>query len=111
VSPFNSKTLRASAGSLFRVPFVAALESTIARAALQQNRFRIFAAMPHEGTGERPKLQRPCALVIGNEGRGVSADFRSLAEPISIPTAGVESLNASIAAAILLYEAYRDESI
>jgi RNA methyltransferase, TrmH family len=116
VSPFNSKTLRASAGSLFRVPFVAALEPAIARAALQQNRFRIFAAMPdksmpHEGVGERLKLQRPCALVIGNEGRGVSADFRSLAEPISIPTAGVESLNASIAAAILLYEAYRDESI
>jgi TrmH family RNA methyltransferase len=107
VSPFNSKTLRASAGSLFRVPFVAALEPAIARAALQQNRIQLYAGMPHEGEHTRPKIERPCALVIGNEGRGVSEEFRSLSQAISIPTAGVESLNASIAAAILLYEAYR----
>jgi TrmH family RNA methyltransferase len=105
VSPFHPKTLRAAAGSLFRVPFVAALNPAIARAALQQNRLRIYAGMPHEGDKGRPKMQRPCALVIGNEGRGVSVEFRSLAEPLSIPTSGVESLNASIAAAILLYEA------
>ncbi len=107
VSPFNSKTLRASAGSLFRVPFVSALEPAIARAALQQNRIHLYAGMPHEGEHARPKIVRPCALVIGNEGRGVSEEFRSLSEAVSIPTAGVESLNASIAAAILLYEAYR----
>jgi RNA methyltransferase, TrmH family len=107
VSPFNSKTLRASAGSLFRVPFVTALEPAIARAALQQNRVQLYAGMPHEGERTRPKIERPCALVIGNEGRGVSEEFRSLSQAISIPTAGVESLNASIAAAILLYEAYR----
>jgi len=106
VSPFNSKTLRASAGSLFRVPFVAALDPAIGRAALQQNRLSIYAGMPHAGEAARPRMTRPCALVIGNEGRGVSEEFRSLAEPVSIPTAGVESLNASIAAAILLYEAY-----
>jgi tRNA G18 (ribose-2'-O)-methylase SpoU len=64
--------------------------------------------MPHEGEqAARPKIERPCALVIGNEGRGVSEEFRSLSQAVSIPTAGVESLNASIAAAILLYEAYR----
>jgi TrmH family RNA methyltransferase len=108
VSPFNSKTLRASAGSLFRMPFVAGLEAAIVRAALQQNRLKTYAAMPQ---GEQKKLERPCALVIGNEGRGVSEEFRSLAEAVSIPTANVESLNASVAAAILLYEAYRDESV
>jgi TrmH family RNA methyltransferase len=107
VSPFNPKTLRASAGSLFRVPFVAALEPAIARAAFQQNRLRVYAGMPGGAARTRPRLERPCALVIGNEGRGVSGEFRSFAEPISIPTAGVESLNASVAAAILLYEAYR----
>jgi TrmH family RNA methyltransferase len=107
VSPFNSKTLRASAGSLFRVPFVAGVDPAIARAALQQNRVSVYAGMPDAGKSARPKIVRPCALVIGNEGRGVSEEFRSLAEAVSIPTAGVESLNASIAAAILLYEAYR----
>jgi TrmH family RNA methyltransferase len=106
VSPLNAKTLRASAGSLFRVPFVAALEPAVARAALQRNRIPIFAAMPH--APESVNLRRPCALVIGNEGRGVSGEFRNIAEPVSIPTAGVESLNASIAASILLYEAYRN---
>jgi TrmH family RNA methyltransferase len=111
VSPFNPKTLRASAGSLFRVPYVAALEPAIARAAVEQNRLRVYAGMPHDGRGDRPRLERPCALVIGNEGRGVSEEFRASAEPVSIPTAGVESLNASIAAAILLYEAYRHEPL
>jgi TrmH family RNA methyltransferase len=104
VSPFNSKTLRAAAGSLFRVPFVAGVDAVIVRAALLQNRLNVYAAMPHGG---HMTLRRPCALVIGNEGRGVSDEFRSLAEAVSIPTASVESLNASIAAAILLYEAYR----
>lgn len=105
VSPFNSKTLRASAGSLFRVPYVAGLEAAIARAALTRNVPRVYAGMPRSGEKSRPRIERPCALVIGNEGRGVSEEFRSLAEPVTIPTAGVESLNASIAAAILLYEA------
>jgi RNA methyltransferase, TrmH family len=107
VSPFNPKTLRASAGSLFRVPFVAGVEAPIARAALQHNRVALFAAMPQADDHERPKLRRPCAIVIGNEGRGVSEEFRTSAEAVSIPTAAVESLNASIAAAILLYELYR----
>ncbi len=107
VSPFNPKTLRASAGSLFRIPFVLGLEPAIARAGLQQNQLNIYAGMPHDGQNERPKLLRPCAIVVGNEGRGVSEEFRSVAEPVHIPTAGVESLNASVAAAILLYEAFR----
>jgi len=112
VSPFNAKTLRASAGSLFRVPFVAALDPAIARAALESNRLRLYAGMPwNESHGAdrnaRPAIERPCALIVGNEGRGVSVEFRSSAIPVMIPTAGVESLNASIAAAILLYEAYR----
>jgi RNA methyltransferase, TrmH family len=107
VSPFNAKTLRASAGSLFRVPFVSSLEPAIARAGILQHRLHLYAAMPQHARNGRPILKRPCALVIGNEGRGVSDEFREGAEPIAIPTSGVESLNASIAAAILLYEAFR----
>lgn len=114
-SPFNAKTLRASAGSLFRLPFVSALDPVLARAALDRNRLAVYAAMPC-GSAGRPRLvseadfRVPCALVIGNEGRGVSDHFRSLALPVTIPTAGVESLNAGIAAAILLYEAHRQRS-
>jgi RNA methyltransferase, TrmH family len=107
VSPFNAKTLRASAGSLFRVPFISSLEPAIARAGITQHRLNLYAAMPRGMNAGRPKLERPCALVIGNEGRGVSEEFRDGAEAVAIPTSGVESLNASIAAAILLYEAFR----
>jgi TrmH family RNA methyltransferase len=114
-SPFNAKTLRASAGSLFRVPFLAAFDPVVTRASLDRNRLAVYAAMP--GRSGAPSLllthadfRLPCAFIIGNEGRGVSDDFRSQASAVTIPTAGVESLNAALAAAILLYEAHRQRS-
>jgi TrmH family RNA methyltransferase len=108
VSPHNPKTVRASAGSIFRVPLVSGLDETLARAALEQRRLDIYAAMP---AGKRDlgdcDLTRPCALIIGSEGRGVSERLRSAALDLRIPVAGVESLNAAMAAGILLYEARR----
>ena len=56
-------------------------------------------------------LRGKCGLIIGNEARGVSAELRSAAQDLSIPTVGVESLNAAVAAAILLYEARRQRTI
>jgi TrmH family RNA methyltransferase len=56
-------------------------------------------------------FSRRCALVIGSEARGVSPQLRSTAIDISIPTSGVESLNAAVAAGILLYEARRQRSL
>ena len=100
-SPFHPKTLRASAGSLFRVPFVSA-------ASFAGPPVQVFAAMPFTGA-ERMAADAdfgaPCAIVIGSEGRGVSAELLAIAEPVAIPTVAVESLNAAVAAAILLYEA------
>jgi TrmH family RNA methyltransferase len=52
----------------------------------------------------------PCALIIGNEARGVGPEFRAAALDISIPTTAVESLNAAVAAGILLYEARRQRT-
>ena len=52
-----------------------------------------------------------CALIVGNEARGVSAELRSAALDVSIPTIGVESLNAAVAAGILLYEARRQRAL
>jgi TrmH family RNA methyltransferase len=112
VSPFNPKTLRASAGSLFRLPFVHGLYAGPARAALEQAEVNIYAAMPH---GAAPlaeaDLTLPCAIVIGSEGGGVSEPMRRGAIGLSIPTAGVESLNAAVAAGILLYEARRQRDL
>jgi TrmH family RNA methyltransferase len=112
-SPFHPKTLRASAGSLFRVPFIGAIDAPLASAALRQHRLDIYAAMPHTGSerlAEDVDLSRRCALVVGNEGRGVSDELRSIAEDVAIPTVGVESLNAAVAASVLLYEVRRQRA-
>jgi TrmH family RNA methyltransferase len=52
-----------------------------------------------------------CGLIIGNEARGVTPELRSAAHHVSIPTVGVESLNAAVAAGILLYEARRQRTL
>jgi TrmH family RNA methyltransferase len=116
VSPHNPKTLRASAGSLFRVPYVHGIESAAARAALEGSKIALFAAMPAaSATATRPlaatDLTGRCALIVGNEAHGVSAVWRAAAAPVSIPTVGVESLNAAIASGILLYEARRQRML
>ena len=111
VNPFNPKALRASAGSLFRVPYVQALEPDILQAALEQKRIILFAALPASGAplGDLDLTHR-CAIVIGSEGRGVSSAIANQALPLRIPITGVESLNAAVAAGIVLYEARRQRS-
>ena len=116
VSPFNPKALRAAAGSLFRVPFAYGLDVSLARAALQQNKLDVYAGVPVNSPGPSKPLAevdfaRRCAIVIGNEARGVSPQLRAAAIDITIPTSGVESLNAAMAAGILLYEARRQRSL
>jgi RNA methyltransferase, TrmH family len=105
-SPFNSKTLRASAGSLFRVPFVHSIEPEPLIAACRMKKVRLYAAVPREGVlvHDAP-LAQPTAFAIGSEGRGVGQAIASAAQGLRIPASGVESLNASLAAGILLYEA------
>ena len=108
VSPFNSKVVRASAGSLFRVPFVAGLEAAAAAAALGRRKICIHATGPRGGvTAAQADLRSPSALIIGSEARGVSDAWRGSGARLRIPTRGVESLNAALSAAVLLYEASR----
>jgi TrmH family RNA methyltransferase len=116
VSPFNPKALRAAAGSLFRVPFAYGLDAALARAALQQNKLDVYASVPSNSQHPSKPLGevdfgRRCAIVVGNEARGVSPQLRAHAIDISIPTIGVESLNAAVAAGILLYESRRQRSL
>lgn len=108
VGPLHPKTLRASAGSLFRIPFVFGIDPPLARAALRQHRVDVYAAMPFTGAETVAgdiDFSRKCALVIGSEGRGVSQELQGIARDVAIPTVGVESLNAAVAASVLLYEA------
>ncbi len=110
VSPYNPKTLRAAAGSLFRVPFVYAVDAAAARAVLRANRVTLYAGVPVVRSLADVDLSVRCGLIIGSEAHGVSAEWRAAAQEISIPTVGVESLNAAVAAGILLYEARRQRT-
>jgi TrmH family RNA methyltransferase len=111
VSPYNSKAVRASAGSIFRVPLAVNLDGVLARAAIEQHRLDVYAAVP-AGSKDlgQADLRRKCAVIIGSEGRGVSEKLRAAAIDLRIPVSGVESLNAAMAAGILLYEARRQRA-
>jgi RNA methyltransferase, TrmH family len=111
VSPFNPKTLRASAGSLFRLPYVCGVERDLARREFRKRGVQVVAASSRDGDSPgRVDWTVPTAVVIGSEARGVSETLLRGAKAVRIPTHGVESLNASIAAAVLLYEASRQRA-
>src|SRR6478736_5270435 len=109
VSHFNPKTVRGSAGSLFREPLIRVkLGESIA--ILKQHGVRLLATSSHKGKPlHEANFTGAAMIVVGNEGAGVPADILSLAdELVTIPhSPRVESLNAGIAASILLYEAAR----
>jgi TrmH family RNA methyltransferase len=108
VHPFNPKSVRASSGSIFRLPCVYGVEESLLRAALDQRRVRVFAALPSSGiAATEADLTGKCAFVIGSEGRGIGSELERSCLPLWIPTTRVESLNAAVAAGILLYEARR----
>jgi TrmH family RNA methyltransferase len=108
VSRWNPKTLRASAGSLFRLPVIDAEDEAAAVALLRERGVAIRAALPQGGRAPwELDWRAPCAVVIGNEAHGVGDAWTRAGEAVRIPTAGVESLNAAAAAAVILYEAMR----
>ena len=112
VSPWNQKALRASAGSVFRLPLVAAREDELF-AALESRGISTLAAVASEGQSlTHHDLTQPTALILGNEGAGIPPEIlRRATARVTIPTPGpVESLNAAIAGSILLYEASRQRA-
>ena len=108
VHAHNPKCLRGSAGSIFRVPLVERAEAATVLDFLQTNEISLYAAMPRAPKlVDEAELSGPCALAVGSEAHGVSSLIQSSSTAIRIPTSGVESLNAAVAAAIMLYEAQR----
>jgi len=106
VSPFNSKVVRGAAGSLFRLA-VARVKLEDAVAQMKQKRIRVLATSSHKGVPlPTADLEGPLAVVIGGEGAGVPRDLLHRVDGVvEIPHAPeVESLNAGVAASIVLYE-------
>ncbi len=112
VSAWNPKAVRASAGSVFRVPVLASeIEDCIPR--LHGAGITIFATLSRAAQdAHSADLAHSVALIIGNEGNGVPGAIAARADStITIPCPGpVESLNAAVAASVLLYEASRQRS-
>ena len=113
VSPWNPKAMRASAGSVFRVPVIESSDKECFQY-LHRRRVTTLAAMAHDAQplGEID-LTAPVALVIGSEGSGLAPEIAAQCDArITIPCPGpVESLNAAVAASVLLYEASRQRSL
>jgi RNA methyltransferase, TrmH family len=118
--PWSPKALRASAGSALRLPVLRAMAIPILIVQLKVAGINLYAAAAAPtatgdglGISGQADLTGPVAVFIGNEGGGLSAEVtHSVDGTISIPTSGrVESLNAGIAASILLYEAARQRRL
>ncbi len=109
VSPWNPKVVRAAAGSIFRLP-VLKLSAADAVEKLRARGLRLIASSSHKGTPlDQAELTGAVALLIGSEGAGLPRPLLAAAnDTIAIPhSARVESLNAGVAASVLLYEAAR----
>lgn len=111
VSPYNSKVLRGSAGSIFRLPF-AQISCAKLIPLLRARAVRLLATSSHEGT-PLPQIKwiSPVAIFIGNEGAGLPEELkRQMDEMLAIPQSSeTESLNAGVAASIVMYEAAKTQ--
>ncbi len=109
---YNPKALRASMGSLLRLPLFQCDDLPAFLSAKKANGMHVYAAVPDD----RAKPVTGCSMhggvitVIGNEGNGVTKSVLDVCDPLTIPMLGrAESLNASIAAAIVMWEMMRSD--
>ena len=107
VDIYNPKTIRSTMGSLYRVPFLYTGDLTQTIGQLQKTGIRVYAAhLKGTKSYREPDYAEGAAFLIGNEGNGLKEETAALAdEYIRIPMQGkLESLNAAVAAALLMYE-------
>lgn len=101
--PFNDKALRAAKGATFRIPIRTGTLADL-KEIIQKNRLKPIAAdltgQDAATFGETSHL----LLVLGNEAHGLSEEVQQLCQKITIPIENMESLNVSVAAAIIMYQ-------
>lgn len=110
VDIYNPKVIRSTMGSIYRMPFYYAENLLEAIAEMKKRNVSVYAAhLDGKNTYEEENYKKPCAFLIGNEGNGLRDEVAKAADIyIRIPMCGqVESLNAAIAASVLMFEAAR----
>jgi len=113
VDPYNPKTVRSSAGSVLHLPVVVGGDPEEVLKVLGGFGLRRFAAVAHGGlVHTEADLSTPVALIFGNEASGLSDGLLAHVDGrVSVPMSGkAESLNVSMAAAILCFEVARARS-
>lgn len=109
VDIFNPKVIRSTMGSIYRIPFVYVEDILEAIECIKSEGITLYAAhLAGNKYYDEEDYTGKCGILIGNEANGLSKEISEKADRlIKIPMAGkVESLNAAIAAAILMYEVY-----
>ena len=113
VDRYNPKVVRSTMGSLYRVPYVVSEDLRESVKTLKKRGFSVYAAHL-KGTEKYTDIRYPkaSAYLIGNEGNGLTDETAQLADTyVRIPMEGrVESLNAAVAAALLMYEWHRQQA-
>jgi TrmH family RNA methyltransferase len=110
VDPYNPKTVRASAGSLFHVPFAVEPDPLVLAASLRAGGYRTLAAVVRDGDDYAAlDWAVPTALFFGNEAAGLGDDeLEAIGGAVAIPMDGrAESLNVGVACAVMCFEALR----
>ena len=110
VDLFSDKPVRSAMGSLFHLPIVTRATYPALFSYMKENGVSCFASMLDQAAVPYFSVdyRRPVAVVFGNEGNGVSAEIGAGLPHVYIPMSGrTESLNVGTAAAIILYEAFR----
>ena len=114
VDVFNPKTIRSTMGSVYRMPFLYTEDIKESVELLKRQGISCYAAhLKGKDFYEKSDYTQPTAFLIGNEGNGLSEELADTADTyIKIPMGGkLESLNAAMAAGILMYEANRQRRI
>ena len=110
VDPYNPKTVRSSAGSLFHVPLAVRHDPHALAAELASAGFRTLATVVRDGEDYAAiDWSAPTAVFLGNESSGLDPDLSgALTGTVGIPMAGrAESLNVGVACAVISFEAFR----
>jgi len=111
---FSPKVLRAAAGAALRMPVVAEVDTVETLTMLKESQIPIYAAHPRGNALPYDlDLRKEFCLLVGNESQGLSKEAQTMATAlIRLPmTSDTESLNASVAGSILLYEAVRQRQL
>lgn len=112
--PYSPKTVRATMGAIFRLPFIVADDLVKYVGSLKNEGITSYAARLNGAeTYYDCDFTKACVILVGNEGNGLSEELSDAASSgVYIPMSGqTESLNAAISASVLMYEARRQRSI